>query len=387
MVATPSRVTLKDGTELWRVQFRTHKGGTPTSERFDTFDEALRFAHLVERVGGAQARKFLDETTLSDWFTVNDAVRAYITSTKAHARESTIRNYEHMASAYIDAEIGDIPVATLTKNDVTKWVARLRSIETVYRGQPHKLASSTVKNITVFLSMVLENQVREGKLGRNVAREVKVAKDSVSRERVFLHAEDMARILDAAPEFYRPLIMFLYGTGCRYGEAAALEVRDLDLDAPVPSVRIVKTLSGSGRHMTVSAPKTRKGIRTISLPAPLVDMLRERVVGKSGGDLVFPAHSGGYLQNSTFHNVCWQKVVRQCGFDPKPRVHDLRHSHASALIAAGIPLPVIQQRLGHESIKTTVDTYGHLAPDAAVHAAAAIAQSLQSVPVGELTAE
>ena len=68
--------------------------------------------------------------------------------------------------------------------------------------------------------------------------------------------------------------------------------------------------------------------------------------------------------------------MKAAGLDPRPRVHDLRHSHASALIAAGIPLPVIQRRLGHESIQTTVDTYGHLAPDAAVAAAAAIAATM-----------
>ena len=62
-------------------------------------------------------------------------------------------------------------------------------------------------------------------------------------------------------------------------------------------------------------------------------------------------------------------------------MHDLRHSHASALIAAGIPLPVIQRRLGHESIQTTVDVYGHLAPEAYAGAASAIDLSLtQALP-------
>ena len=56
----------------------------------------------------------------------------------------------------------------------------------------------------------------------------------------------------------------------------------------------------------------------------------------------------------------------------RPRVRDLRHTHASQLIAAGVPLTVIQRRLGHESIKTTSDTYGHLAADADVAAAAVL---------------
>ncbi len=63
----------------------------------------------------------------------------------------------------------------------------------------------------------------------------------------------------------------------------------------------------------------------------------------------------------------------------RPRVHDLRHSHASALIAAGVPLPVVQRRMGHESIQTTVDVYGHLAPDAYAGAAEAMSVAMGGV--------
>jgi integrase len=55
--------------------------------------------------------------------------------------------------------------------------------------------------------------------------------------------------------------------------------------------------------------------------------------------------------------------MQAAGIDKTPRIHDLRHSHASWLIAAGVPLPAIQRRLGHESITTTIDRYGHLAPE------------------------
>jgi len=68
--------------------------------------------------------------------------------------------------------------------------------------------------------------------------------------------------------------------------------------------------------------------------------------------------------------------VAASGILKRPRVHDLRHTHASWLIHEGVPLPIIQRRLGHESIQTTVDTYGHIMPDAAAAAAGAVERAM-----------
>ena len=79
---------------------------------------------------------------------------------------------------------------------------------------------------------------------------------------------------------------------------------------------------------------------------------------------MFTADRGGVVHDGNFRWRIWSKAVEDAKLGKKPRIHDLRHSHASWLIAAGVPLPVIQRRMGHESIQTTVDVYGHLAPDA-----------------------
>lgn len=93
------------------------------------------------------------------------------------------------------------------------------------------------------------------------------------------------------------------------------------------------------------------------------DALITRSAGKAPDELVFTAVSGGQLKNARFSGYYWRPAVeraRTLGLEKDPRIHDLRHTHASWLIAAGRPLPSIQRRLGHESITTTVDTYGHL---------------------------
>ena len=122
-------------------------------------------------------------------------------------------------------------------------------------------------------------------------------------------------------------------------------------------------------------------MRTITLPRSLAPELRAAAAGKRQDDLVLTTTTGRRISQPLFWRKAWRPAVDAAGLEPRPRVHDLRHSHASALIAAGIPLPVIQRRLGHESIQTTVDVYGHLAPESYAGAAAAMDASLvQALP-------
>jgi integrase len=113
---------------------------------------------------------------------------------------------------------------------------------------------------------------------------------------------------------------------------------------------------------------------------------------RGSGDLVFVGpKSGKHLWYGRFRTTYWEpaidkatdvKLCRSLGLTPlsrRPRLHDLRHSHASWLIAAGIPLPYIQVRLGHEKITTTVDTYGHLVADAHEQMASVVSSTLHDV--------
>ncbi|PKY99796.1 site-specific integrase [Actinomyces urogenitalis] len=308
--------------------------------------------------------------------TLAKAANAHLDALTASATPGTIRKYRQILRDRIIPTFGPLPVDTITRTSVEQWIGNLRATP-VGRGAAKKPPSAkTLRNAQALLSAILQRQVDEGVLARNVAKGVPLPRDTVSRPMVFLRAAQVEAIIKAAPPHYRPLIAALYGLGLRFGEATALTVADLDLDADVPSVRVTKAWKEGDGAPYVGAPKTRRGVRTVSVPDPLVPVLRAQAEGKSGKGLLFTTLSGGPVRSGPFHTRCWQPAVKAAGLDPRPRVHDLRHSHASALIAAGIPLPVIQRRLGHESIQTTVDTYGHLAPDAAVAAAAAIAATM-----------
>jgi integrase len=185
----------------------------------------------------------------------------------------------------------------------------------------------------------------------------------------------------------RMLIEVAVGTGLRWSELTALQVHDLDLDGPLPSLSVWRAwkrnprgefaVAGEGAYY-LGQPKTKKSRRRITLSPTVVAVLRRATAGKDFHDLVFTAPQGAPLNQATFYEDRWKKAVRLAqpqGLRASPRFHDLRHTHAAWLISAGVPLPVIQQRLGHESITTTVDIYGglllqaHDAADAAIDAA------------------
>lgn len=388
MSVTPKRATLKGGREVWRVNFRPGRNTNPTTETFDTFDEAMKFCRLIDRVGGAAARQLRDMSDESaiEAPTVATAIEQHIEAVASHATPGTLHRYQQIARDRINPTLGDMPADMLTRRTVEKWVTALRR-ETTRDGKP--LSAKTIKNAQALLSAALQRQVDDGAITRNVAKGIPLPKDTIGREKVFLTPQQVEALISAMPDRYRPLTRFLYLTGARFGEATALTVADLDLDSYPATARISKAWKEAkqpGQPVYLGTPKTRRSVRTVSLPDNILPTLRVLTDGKPPSELVFTSSRGGRISSATFHSEAWQKAVKMTGMDPAPRVHDLRHSHASALIAAGIPLPVIQRRLGHESIQTTVDVYGHLAPDAAVQVADAIQAMSAPNVAGEITA-
>lgn len=185
----------------------------------------------------------------------------------------------------------------------------------------------------------------------------------------------------------RWLLQVAVGTGLRWSELTALQLQDLQLDGLVVSLAVRRAwkrnpkgefaVAGAGGFY-LGAPKTKKSLRRVTLSPAVAELLREASRGKLARDFVFTAPQGGPLNHATFYEDRWKRAVRLAetrGLTVRPRIHDLRHTHAAWLISAGVPLPVVQQRLGHESITTTVDVYGglllqaHEAADAAIDAA------------------
>jgi integrase len=128
-------------------------------------------------------------------------------------------------------------------------------------------------------------------------------------------------------------------------------------------VRIVGTLEevpGGVRY--VEETKTSASRRTIDIPAFLVDLLAAHLKEAPESEFVFCTRDGSAIRRSNFRQRVWKPGVKKSGLDPKLRFHDLRHTCASLLIEQGAHPKEIQARLGHSTITTTLDRYGHLMP-------------------------
>ena len=179
---------------------------------------------------------------------------------------------------------------------------------------------------------------------------------------VFLTHEEFALLHPCVSEHWQPLVEFLVASGCRFGEASALKPGDINLaEGTVDIRRAWRYVIGEGHQL--GPPKTRRSTRTIDVAATTLaklDVTDEWVFTNSGrgghGD-------DGPVRTYNFNSNVWRPAIaraKQRGLTKSTRVHDLRHTNASWLIQAGVPLTVIQRHLGHESIQTTSDRYGHL---------------------------
>lgn len=377
MAITPKPRQRANGTTYWRVQFREVKGGNPTAEIFETEEDALEFAHLVNTIGGARARRIRDAVdTAPDDYTLNDAFTDYAAAVSTYAQAGTVDRYKNMWNNHVADSLGYMPVATLTRQDIEQWVGQMRT-KTPRRG-PYRtpaigktLSGKTIKNVHTLISSALSLAVRNGRATMNVAEGVRLPETLPTRTPVFLTPAQLDAILAhvqlAADQL---LIRVMAATGLRWGEATALTATDITFSETC-TIRVNKAWKQAPGGPVVGPPKTRRSNRTVILPDVLTPVLERHVQTLEPGGLVFTAPGGGRVRHSTFSRRVWLPAVEAAKIDAAPRLHDLRHTHASWLISQGVPLPVIQRRLGHESIKTTVDRYGHLAAGAEVEAAAA----------------
>jgi integrase len=150
--------------------------------------------------------------------------------------------------------------------------------------------------------------------------------------------------------------------GLRWGELAGLKRARVNLLKQV--VEVVVILTEVKGRLDFGLPKTKASRRSVSVPGFLNEMLSEHLEHRPGGPetLVFVGRDGAPLRRSNFRKRHWLPALKTSGLPEDLRFHDLRHTAVSFLIAQGAHPKEIQARLGHSSITTTLDRYGHLFP-------------------------
>lgn len=271
-------------------------------------------------------------------------------------------NYKGIADNHIVPTLGRKKIVNLTPSEVDRLLS-----EKLDSG----LSPSTVRRIRAVLSQALTQGIRWGLVVRNVASLSHSPK--VPRKEGRTLTPDQARQLLETLKGHRneALYALMLSTGLRRGEALGLQWKDLDCDAGVLLVR--RQLKREEGVLVTSNTKTSKSRRSVNLPSPLIATLKAHKARQAEDRLVLESawQNSGYIfatsigtpieprnLNREFRTIC-----REAGLgDWHP--HELRHSAASLMLAQGVKLQVVSDVLGHSSIRTTADVYGHiLAPD------------------------
>ncbi len=344
-------------TTTYRVIWRP-TGGKQQSLSFPTRHEADKFKHNLDAHGPDEAKRILaadgdSKITVTEWLTQHIDE---LTGVQA----ATIDRYRAYLSRDVTPSIGHLPLTAVTESVIAAWVKNIEAGETTTLDdgttKTVKPSRKTMQNKHAFISGALKAAVRAGHIPSNPC-EGRRLPETTAGEMVFLTPDEFTILHDSLRHpRWQALATWLVLTGMRFSEATALTAAEID---PInKTCRIWQAWKYSGNYRPqLGPPKTRKGTRTISVPDAAM-----AVLDLDKPDYLFTNGVGNPLRAQEYFQA-WKpgrELAQKRGLKKSPRVHDLRHSCASWMIQAGVPLPVIQVQLGHESIKTTVDRYGHL---------------------------
>lgn len=340
-----------DGTVTHSVLFR-HEG-KQRSKAFDTARAAKKFRDLIDKVGVDEALHIyaLRTETSTDVDLLSDWAHVYIKNLTG-VTDGTRSRYALMVDRQMP-NLAPLPLDAVTPSAIAAWV----------NGMSREgLSGKTIANRHGFLSGVMKAALREGKVQSNPCDGTRLPKTERG-EMVFLTGQEFGTLLSHIRSDAQDLVSVMPATGLRWGELTALQVRDIDLDAGTLTVSRAWKWTDS-KERVIGPPKTSRSRRTIALPRQALEVFARNVAGKKADDLVFTNRLGRPWHRSRFHEGIWQPAARACflATGKKPRPHDMRHACASWMIKGGASLPIIQRHLGHESITTTIDRYGHLEP-------------------------
>lgn len=366
-----------DGTR-WRFSFRQSDGTQSTRRGFPTHRAAVAAKRqLLEGIRRGEV-KASRETFEAFWQRLVREKRPYM-SPGAHV--DLVTHGRKRLVPFFGAQ----RLAAIDEDRVREWLTTM-----VELAEVGELAAKTVNNARTWLSMAFGEAVRRGLMPRNPCVGVPLL-PLQHTEIDFLRLAEIDRYLGCCAERYRPLAEFLIGTGARVSEAVAVRWPDLDLQHGV--VRLHRQRSRDGAQTAATKGKRFRGVQIgPRLCATLMALHDERrPLGVEDGGWVFlcPKPSRGRYagrtepvppHRKTVHD--WHETaLEDAGLRDMP-LHSLRHTAAAAWLASGHPLIFVQRQLGHRSITTTEEHYGHLETsfiaDAAARTEAAIASATQS---------
>jgi integrase len=311
-------------------------------------------------------------------------IERWLPTKKARLRPSTFASYRNNINNHIIPRIGSIQLQRLQPEDLDTFYPQLL-IDGKRNGAGGGLAPKTVRYIHGIIRKALHDAQRKGSVTRNVADLADAPKIRAggTKQMTVWSAEELRDFLASIEhsDWYVPIFLAA-NTGMHRGEVLGLPWRNVDLD----TARLVvdQQILSVDYEASVAAVKTSNSRRTIDLDPRSVavlktwrrDQLEQQMSAgvRSDGDFVFTRADGGPI-HPDFFSQSWGKLMRDSE-SRRIRLHDLRHTHASILLKANVPVKVVSERLGHSSPAFTMTVYQHVLPGMQADAALAFGDAV-----------
>lgn len=343
--------------QTWQVRWQ--QDGQPQTETFALESSAVRFRERVEDAGNAwpvgwvpgkgdvegapavdvATRGITVRSLLDQWMTEESRMQDHVRVTARGA----------LAQRFTVGTLADMPIAAVTQADIQAWVDELA----------RKYAPGTIRGTLTWIGAAFTRAQQSGMIRRSPVYGIRNDGGTKSRNKpVFLTEAEERRLVAAVDADSRLFVRFMLASGLRYGEAWALFGYSVMDTKGVVSVEVAHSRRDGGNGVSHLGDTKTKEVRTVVLPASVGAELMRYAAKRDPSAPLFD------LPNSTtaFRYGVWARACKAAGLvgSRQPRIHDMRHTHASRMLANEMPIATLSKRLGHASIQTTINTYGHL---------------------------
>lgn len=291
--------------------------------------------------------EFLSSCKTNVDITFGNLVKEYMSDCKARLKPTTYASKEHIIRTKLMPYFAEIPINSINVATVRKWQNEIIT-------NPKNYAPTYQKAIHNQLSAILNYAIKCYGLGINVAAKCgSMGRKNADKMEFWTISEFQQFIKTVDNPTTKTIFNLFFYSGIREGELLALTLDDFDFKNNTVSIN--KNYARLNGQDIIQEPKTPKSKRLVSLPRPIMKMVLEySKKHKLSGRLFKVTKNHLHREMDKYSELAQVKRIR---------IHDLRHSYASMLIELGTPPLEIQERLGHEDIQTTLNTYSHLYPN------------------------
>lgn len=323
-------------------------------KRFNTRDEAKMW------LGEMKAQFMRQEYTIPSNITLSEWIIEWMKTFKSNLKIST--KYEYLFRLKYIEPIANLPLQNITAFTIQKFLNDLESDSK--RERTYILLYSAVKK-AYQLGLINKNFMSVVERPKVIRKNIEIF-TTEELHKIFSYLKDKN-----TPAKYRKfyiMILLAATTGIRLGELLALKWKYVNLhEGTIKIVSSIQHINGIGVYE--NSPKTEAGKRVITLPVEVLSLLKSMKYGKENIifinnelEYVFRTRNKTAYSSENFIHQYWKPILLNVGVKYK-NFHVLRHTHATQLLAAGVPILEVSKRLGHSKASHTLDLYGHAIPN------------------------